>query len=78
MARPQVYSPEVLWRRQVVDAFGGASLDPSATTGFLYVPAMDGAPVGTPDEQPGRAALVVDSTNDQLYFYSNGAWHGVP
>jgi hypothetical protein len=78
MARPEVYAPEKNWRRQVIAALGGDALATDATTGFLYIPAMAGPPTGIPDVEAGRAPLVVDETNDRLYFFSNGTWHGVP
>ena len=46
----------------------------TATGGFLYVPACAGTPIGTPTAQTGYAPIVVDSTNNKLYFYSGGAW----
>jgi hypothetical protein len=46
----------------------------SATGGFFYAPACAGTPTGTPTAQTGYAPIVVDSTNNKLYFYSNGAW----
>lgn len=39
-----------------------------------YVPVSDGTPVTAPTAQTGFAPLVVDTTNNKLYFYSNGAW----
>ncbi len=55
----------------------GALLLTSATDGFLMVPATDGTPAGTPTSYTGAAPLTIDSDNDGLYFYSNGAWHGL-
>ncbi len=38
------------------------------------VPTMPGTPTGTPDRD---GAMVVDSTNNRLLFYSGGAWRAV-
>jgi hypothetical protein len=58
------------------DAVGSSAtaLATDATEGFLYVPSCAGTPTGTPVAQTGRAAVVIDSTNHKLYFYSGGAW----
>jgi hypothetical protein len=46
----------------------------SATDGFLYVPTCAGVPTGTPTAKSGYAPIVVDTTNNKLYFYSTGVW----
>lgn len=46
----------------------------NATDGFPYIPTCAGTPTGTPTAHSGRAPLVIDSTNNKLYFYTNGAW----
>lgn len=51
-----------------------AAIATSATDGFLYIPSCAGTPTGIPTAQTGRVPLVVDSTNNKLYFYSGGAW----
>jgi len=53
---------------------GLPSLATTATDGFLYVPTCAGAPTGVPTAITGRAPIVVDSTNNRIYFYSTGAW----
>ncbi len=53
---------------------GTAALATNATDGFLYVPTCAGQPTGTPTTQTGTAPIVVDTTNNKLYFYSGGAW----
>lgn len=53
---------------------GTAALATNATDGFLYVPTCAGTPTGTPTTFTGRAPIVIDSTNNKLYFYSGGAW----
>jgi hypothetical protein len=53
---------------------GGGSLATTATNGFLYVPTCAGVPTGTPTAITGMAPIVVNTTNNKLYFYSGGAW----
>jgi hypothetical protein len=53
---------------------GTAALATTATNGFLYVPTCAGTPTGTPTTQTGTAPIVVDTTNNKLYFYSGGQW----
>lgn len=53
---------------------GTPSLATTATAGFIYVPTCAGTPTGTPVAVTGMAPIVVDSTNNKLYFYSGGAW----
>jgi hypothetical protein len=57
-----------------VVAGGSVALATTATNGFLYVPTCAGAPTGTPTAITGMAPIVVDTTNNKLYFYSGGAW----
>lgn len=51
-----------------------AAIATNATDGFLYVPSCAGTPTGTPTTYTGRVPLVVNTTNNKLYFYSSGAW----
>jgi hypothetical protein len=53
---------------------GTAAIATNATDGFLYVPGCAGTPTGTPTAYTGRVPIVVDTTNNKLYFYSGGAW----
>ena len=53
---------------------GTAALATTATDGFLYVPTCAGTPTGTPTTQTGTAPIVIDTTNNKLYFYSGGQW----
>ena len=53
---------------------GIAAIATNATDGFLYVPTCAGTPTGTPTTQTGTAPIVIDTTNNKLYFYSGGAW----
>jgi hypothetical protein len=57
-----------------VVAGGSAALATTATNGFLYVPTCAGTPTGTPTAITGMAPIVVNTTNNKLYFYSGGAW----
>ena len=53
---------------------GNQALATNATDNFLYVPTCAGTPTGTPTAQTGTAPIVVDTTNNKLYFYSGAAW----
>ena len=53
---------------------GAGTLATTATNGFLYVPTCAGTPTGTPTAKTGYAPIVVNTTNNKLYFYSGGAW----
>lgn len=53
---------------------GNAAIATNATDGFLYVPSCAGTPTGTPATFTGRVPIVVDTTNNKLYFYSGGQW----
>lgn len=57
-----------------VIAGGSIALATTATDGFLYVPTCAGTPIGTPTTVTGMAPIVVDTTNNKLYFYSSGVW----
>lgn len=57
-----------------VVAGGSVALATTATDGFLYVPTCAGVPTGTPTAITGMAPVVVNTTNNKLYFYSGGAW----
>lgn len=51
-----------------------SALATNAGDGFLYVPTCAGTPTGVPTSITGLVPIVVDSTNNKLYFYSGGAW----
>jgi hypothetical protein len=55
---------------------GNAAINTNATDGFLYVTSMAGTPSGTPTSFSGRVPLVIDSTNNAIYYY-NGTWRSV-
>jgi hypothetical protein len=38
------------------------------------VPTCAGTPTGVPTVVTGYAPIVVNSTNNKLYFYSGGSW----
>lgn len=57
-----------------VVAGGSVALATTATDGFLYVPTCAGTPTGTPTAITGMAPIVINTTNNKLYFYSGGAW----
>lgn len=66
---------EYNFRRLVSRQLGSGLIATNATSGFMYVPTCAGTPTGTPANTPtGYVPLVVDSTSNKLYFYSNGAW----
>jgi hypothetical protein len=51
-----------------------AAIATTATDGFLYVPGCAGTPTGVPTTYTGLVPIVVNTTNNKLYFYSGGAW----
>lgn len=53
---------------------GGGALATNAANRFLYVPTCAGTPTGTPTAKTGFAPIVINTTNNKLYFYSGGAW----
>lgn len=58
----------------VVVGNSSSALSTSATSGFLYVPTCAGTPTGSPTAVTGAAPIVIDTTNNKLYFRSGGAW----
>jgi hypothetical protein len=46
----------------------------NTTDGFTYIATCAGTPTGTPTTLSGSAPLIVDTTNNKLYFYSGGSW----
>jgi hypothetical protein len=53
---------------------GSNNVPTNAVGGFLYVPTCAGTPTGTPTAKSGYAPIVVNTTNNKLYFYSGGQW----
>jgi hypothetical protein len=64
----------IVGQGSVVVGDGAVALATTATDGFLYVPTCAGLPTGVPTTQTGTAPIVVDTTNNKLYFYSGGSW----
>jgi len=65
--------------RMQVDVFNNiivtnASRATNATDGFLYLPSCAGTPTGTPRTYTDAVPVIVDRTNNKLYFYTNGSW----
>lgn len=54
--------------------FGAGALATTSTDGFGYFPTCAGIPTGVPTAKTGYAPVVIDSTNNKLYFRSGGAW----
>lgn len=72
-------APTVPTERMRIDASGNvrvgtAALATTAIDGFLYIPTCPGTPTGTPTAITGLAPIVINSTNNKLYFYSGGVW----
>lgn len=53
---------------------GDNNLTTTSTNGFLYVPTCAGTPTGVPTAKTGYAPIVINTTNNKLFFYSGGAW----
>lgn len=53
---------------------GAAVLATTATDGFLYVPTCAGVPTGVPTAYSGRAPMIWDSTNHNLYCNDAAGW----
>ncbi len=53
----------------------GSAIATNAVAGHLMIPTCAGTPTGAPTGAgAGAAAIIVDSTNNKLYFYSTSAW----
>lgn len=44
----------------------------TATDGFLFIPTCSGIPTGVPSIAPGSHPIVLDQSNNDLYFYNSG------
>jgi hypothetical protein len=63
--------------RMVITALGSMQLGAGAVTttatdGFPYIPTCAGTPTGIPTSLTGMGAIVLDTTNNVLYFYNSG------
>jgi len=56
--------------------FGSAALLTTATDGFPYIPSCPGLPTGVATANTGRIPIVIDSSNNRMYFYNSG-WQNV-
>lgn len=56
---------------------GTAAVTTTATDGFAYLSTCAGIPSGTPTAQTGTAPVVIDSTNNDIYMYTNSAWRKI-
>ena len=52
----------------------GVSLATTATNGFPYIPTCAGVPTGVPTAITGFAPVVIDITNNRMYFYGGTGW----
>lgn len=54
------------------------ALATNATNGFAYLPTCAGTPTGVPSASfTGKAPVVIDSTNNKMYIYTNAAWQAL-
>lgn len=68
----QEQAQEKLWRKMLTSRLGGSTLATTATTGYMQIATTAGVPTGVPDG--GNGSMVIDTSNNRLYFYSSGAW----
>lgn len=47
------------------------ALATNAANGFVYIPTCAGAPTQTPTDYNGKAAMVMDTTNNRLYLFNH-------
>ena len=71
-ARPLVTTLKLTSTKSII---AGGLIGTTATDGFVYISTASGVPTGTPTVQTGTSPLVVDTTNNRLYFYSGGVWN---
>lgn len=53
---------------------GGGLLPNNASTGFLYIPTVDGTPTGIPEVKDGFVPIVFDIQAKRIRFFAGGAW----
>jgi hypothetical protein len=51
-----------------------AAIATNATDGFFYIETCAGTPTGVPTAYTGRVPMVFDTTNNQFWIYTGGAW----
>lgn len=64
---------EIALQGNVVVGGNNGALAVGATSGFLYLPTMTGAPTGIPELNIGYSPLVYDTTNDNFRINNGGA-----
>lgn len=60
--------------RGVVLNATGQAVATNSDNGLIYVASCAGTPTSVPAAYVGAAPIVIDSTNNLLYFYAGGAW----
>lgn len=60
------------------DTIAGAAgaLATNATTGFFFIPTVNGTPSGVPTSYSGKVAMQYDTSTNKLWIY-NGSWRSV-
>lgn len=54
------------------------ALATNATNGFAFIPTCAGVPTGVPAASfTGKAPVLIDSTNNKMYIYTNSAWYAL-
>lgn len=57
-------------------ALGPTTIATNSSIGYVHIPEMSGTPVGTPTAT-GGAPMVLDISNNRLWFYHTSDWHYV-
>lgn len=61
----------------IEDRLSPKALSPGDTSGYGLIPTIAGTPTGAPAVPVGGAAIVYDTTSDQLWVYRLGAWRTI-
>ncbi|MCA8068545.1 hypothetical protein [Burkholderia vietnamiensis] len=56
---------------------GKASPALNSANGFFQIPAMGGAPTGSPTALSGYAPIIFDTVNNKIWIWNGSAWKGV-
>jgi hypothetical protein len=56
---------------------GTTALATSATAGFLWIPEMTGMPTGTVTARTGKKPIVMNTTNNEIWYQSNSIWRSL-